>query len=439
MARSGADNLAQSSDLRRKLLWTLLLLVFYRVGIHIPLPGVQAEALADFFKNMQGSLFGIIDMFSGGGLSQMSIFALGVMPYISSSIIFQLLQVVIPDLKRVAKEEGQAGRKKITQWTRYATVLIAVVQGLALAKVVQGMASPESHIPVVTNPGAMFTFVTTLTVTAGTILVMWIGERITEKGIGNGISLIIFAGIVAGIPRGLFQFIGMVSSGGMNPLLAIGVVVLMAAVLVFIVFMERGQRRIPINYAKRQMGRKMYGGQSSHLPLRINTAGVIPPIFASSLLTFPMIMAQVSSSETLKKFSEFFGHTTLIYNVIFVALIVFFCFFYTAIIFDPKDIAENLKKQGGFIPGIRPGLKTQEYIDRVLTRITLWGCIYISAVCVLPQVLIGQLHLPFYFGGTSLLIVVGVAMDFMSQVESHLISRQYEGLMGKTRIKGRMG
>lgn len=439
MARSGADNLAQSSDLRRKLLWTLLLLVFYRVGIHIPLPGVQAEALADFFKNMQGSLFGIIDMFSGGGLSQMSIFALGVMPYISSSIIFQLLQVVIPDLKRVAKEEGQAGRKKITQWTRYATVLIAVVQGLALAKVVQGMASPESHIPVVTNSGAMFTFVTTLTVTAGTILVMWIGERITEKGIGNGISLIIFAGIVAGIPRGLFQFIGMVSSGGMNPLLAIGVVVLMAAVLVFIVFMERGQRRIPINYAKRQMGRKMYGGQSSHLPLRINTAGVIPPIFASSLLTFPMIMAQVSSSETLKKFSEFFGHTTLIYNVIFVALIVFFCFFYTAIIFDPKDIAENLKKQGGFIPGIRPGLKTQEYIDRVLTRITLWGCIYISAVCVLPQVLIGQLHLPFYFGGTSLLIVVGVAMDFMSQVESHLISRQYEGLMGKTRIKGRMG
>ena len=425
-----------ASGLGKKLGWTFLLLFFYRIGVHVPIPGVDTGVLADYFKALQGTLFGLLDMFSGGGLSNLSIFALGVMPYISASIIMQLLQVVSPDLKRMAKEEGAAGRKKVTQYTRYGTVLICLVQGLALAKVVSGMQSP-SGANVVLNPGPMFMFVTTITVMAGTVLTMWIGERITEKGIGNGISLIIFAGIVAGIPTGIYRMFGMVSGGSMSILVAIIIAVFMAGVLIFIVFMERGQRRIPIHYAKRQMGRKMYGGQSTHLPLRINTAGVIPPIFASSLLMFPATMAQMSTAEWLQGVASWFNMGGVIYNVIFVALIVFFCFFYTAIIFDTKDISENLKKQGGFVPGIRPGQKTQEYIDKVLTRITVWGALYISAICVLPQVMMNQFHIPFYYGGTSLLIVVGVAMDFMSKVESHMISKQYEGLMGKTRIKGR--
>ncbi len=431
----GVDNLARTPELRRKLGWTFLLLVAYRIGVHVPIPGVDSAALAEIFAQMQGTLFGMFDMFSGGGLSKMTIFALGVMPYISASIIMQLLQVVLPDLKRMAKEEGQAGRKKVTQYTRYATVLITIVQGLGLAVTLEGMHNPT----VVAEPGWLFRFMTIMTLTAGTILIMWIGERITEKGIGNGISLIIFSGIVAGIPRGIMSSFQMISSGAISIFVAIIVLAIMAAVLLFIIFMERGQRRIPIHYAKRQMGRKMFGGQTTHLPLRVNTAGVIPPIFASSLLMFPATVAQVSTSDWLKTISAWFSPTTILYNVIFISLVLFFCFFYTAIIFDPKDIAENLKKQGGFVPGIRPGQKTQEYIDKVLTRITLWGGMYISGICVLPQLLIHNLNVPFYYGGTSLLIVVGVAMDFMSQVESHLISRQYEGLMGKTRIKGLMG
>lgn len=436
VARGGADNNSSRSDLARKLGWTILLLFFYRVGIHVPIPGIDTVALVSLMNELkQTTLLGMVDMFSGGGLSNMSIFALGVMPYISASIIMQLLQVVIPDLKRMAKEEGQAGRKKLTQYTRYGTVLITIVQGLALSKVVMGMTTGTGQ-HLVMHRDLMFMLVTTVTLTAGTILIMWIGERITEKGIGNGISLIIFAGIVAGIPRGLFSFFAMIG-GQLNVVVAIGLVVLMAAVLIFIVFVERGQRRIPIHYAKRQVGRKMMGGQNTHLPLRLNTAGVIPPIFASSLLMFPATIAQVSTAEWLQNVSQLFAPTTLLYNVIFVALVIFFCFFYTAIVFDAKDISENLKKQGGFIPGIRPGQKTFEYIDKVLSRITIWGALYISAVCILPQILMVQFGVPFYFGGTSLLIVVGVAMDFMSRLESHMISRQYEGLLGKTRIKGR--
>lgn len=430
------SNQGPKSELPKKLGWTFLLLVFYRIGAHVPIPGVDTGALRDYFQTLEGTLFGLLDMFSGGAMANLSIFALGVMPYISASIIMQLLQVVSPDLKRMAKEEGQAGRKKITQYTRYGTVLIAIVQGLALAKVVMGMASPGGA-PVVLYPGLSFILITTLTITAGTILVMWIGERITEKGIGNGISLIIFAGIVAGIPTGIYRLFGMVSGGTMSIIAALLLVVFMAAVLIFIVFMERGQRRIPIHYAKRQVGRKMMGGQSTHLPLKVNTAGVIPPIFASSLLMFPATIAQVSTAQWLQDVSAWFSMGGLLYNLIFVALIVFFCFFYTAIVFDTKDISENLKKQGGFVPGIRPGLKTQEYIDRVLTRITVWGALYISIICVLPQVLMQQFQIPFYFGGTSLLIVVGVSMDFMSQVESQLITNKYEGMLGKTRIKGR--
>ncbi|SBW10185.1 preprotein translocase membrane subunit [uncultured delta proteobacterium] len=437
MALSGVENLARVPELRKKLLWTALLLVAYRLGVHVPVPGIDAVALKEFFASVQNTLFGIFDMFSGGGLSNLSVFALGVMPYISASIIMQLLQVVSPDIKRMAKEEGQAGRKKLTQYTRYGTVLITIVQGFGLATVLESMHSPITNAPLVIMTGLSFKLVTVITMTAGTVLIMWLGEQITERGIGNGISLIIFSGIVTGLPRAIVHSIELIGAGTFSIFQVIILVVFMLAVLVGIVFVERAQRRIPIHYAKRQVGRKMYGGQTTHLPLKVNTAGVIPPIFASSLLIFPATVASFSTAPWLQQVASWFSPQTVLYNVLFVSLIVFFCFFYTAIIFDPKDIAENLKKQGGFIPGIRPGSKTREYIDRVLTRITFWGAIYISLVCVIPQVLMSQFAVPFYFGGTSLLIVVGVAMDFMGQLESHLISRQYEGLMGKTRLKGR--
>jgi preprotein translocase subunit SecY len=437
MASGPMNNMAAQPELLRKLGWTFFLLCAYRVGVHIPVPGVDAAALKHFFESMSGTLFGLFDMFSGGGLSNVSIFALGIMPYISASIILQLLQVVSPDVKRMAKEEGQAGRRKITQYTRYATVLITIIQGFGIAVGLEGMQSPAGA-PVVLAAGWHFRIMTVLTFTTGTVLIMWLGERITEKGVGNGISLIIFSGIVVGTPRAVMQSIQLISAGDMSIFLAIAVAVLMAAVTVGIVFMERAQRRIPVHYAKRQMGRKMYGGQTTHLPLRVNTAGVIPPIFASSILLFPATIGQVSSNEWVQRAAAFFQPSSIGYNLIFVALIFFFCYFYTAIIFDPKDIAENLKKSGGFIPGIRPGEKTREYVDSVLSRLTLWGGVYISAVSVLPMLLIANFNVPFYFGGTSLLILVGVAMDFMSQVESHMISRQYEGLMQKQqRPKGR--
>lgn len=429
---NGVDKMAQMPELRRKLAWTLFILCMYRVGVHVPVPGIDAGALSHFFASMQGSVFALLDMFSGGGLRNVSVFALGIMPYISASIILQLLQVVSPDIKRMAKEEGQAGRRKITQYTRYLTVAITLIQGFGIAALLEGMVSPE-NAPVVMNPGWEFRLVTIVTLTAGTILIMWLGEQITAKGIGNGISLIIFSGIVVGIPSALMRSYQLIKAGDMNVLFAIFILIMMLAVTVGIVFVERAQRRIPIQYAKRQIGRKMYGGQTTHLPLRINTAGVIPPIFAQSLLLFPATVAGFSTAEWLQRVVSWFQPTSIVYNIIFVALIFFFCFFYTAIIFDPKDIAENLKKAGGFVPGIRPGDKTREYIDNVLTRLTLWGGIYISIISVLPMLLIAQFNVPFYFGGTSLLILVGVAIDFMSQVESHLISQQYEGLMSKAR------
>ena len=429
---NGVDKMAQMPELRKKLAWTLFILCMYRVGVHVPVPGIDAGALSHFFASMQGSVFALLDMFSGGGLRNVSVFALGIMPYISASIILQLLQVVSPDIKRMAKEEGQAGRRKITQYTRYLTVAITLIQGFGIAALLEGMVSPE-NAPVVMNPGWEFRLVTIVTLTAGTILIMWLGEQITAKGKGNGISLIIFSGIVVGIPSALMRSYQLIKAGDMNVLFAIFILVMMLAVTVGIVFVERAQRRIPIQYAKRQIGRKMYGGQTTHLPLRINTAGVIPPIFAQSLLLFPATVAGFSTAEWLQTVVSWFQPTSIVYNIIFVALIFFFCFFYTAIIFDPKDIAENLKKAGGFVPGIRPGDKTREYIDNVLTRLTLWGGIYISIISVLPMLLIAQFNVPFYFGGTSLLILVGVAIDFMSQVESHLISQQYEGLMSKAR------
>jgi preprotein translocase subunit SecY len=439
VAASGFENIARLPELRKRLFWTFLLLAVYRVGIHIPVPGVDAQALSDFFATVSNTLFGLFDMFSGGGLSNLSILALGIMPYISASIILQLLTVVSPELSRLSKEEGAAGRKKITQYTRYGTVLITVVQGLAIAIGLENMTSPTGA-PIVVTAGWGFRLVTIVTMTAGTIFVMWIGEQITEKGIGNGISLIIFAGIVAGIPRALINTGRLVSTGEMSLFILLFILAVMICVLVFIVFMERGQRRIPIHYAKRMMGRKMFGGQTTHLPLRINTAGVIPPIFASSILMFPATLANFSDIEILQRISGWFNPSSLLYNVLFVGIIIFFCYFYTAIIFDPQNIAENIRKQGGFIPGIRPGAKTKEYIDKVLARITLWGSLYISAICVLPMLLIAQFNVPYYYGGTSLLIVVGVAMDFMGKIESYLISRQYEGLMSKAgRVKGRTG
>lgn len=427
---SGVENLARVPELKKKLLWTFALLAVYRMGIHIPIPGVDSGALAEFFAQAQNTLFGIFDMFSGGGLSNMSIFALGIMPYISASIILQLLTVVSPELKRLQKEEGEAGRKKITQYTRYGTVLITIVQGFAIAAGLESASSPTGA-PMVLIPGWGFKLMTILTLTAGTVFLMWLGEQMTEKGIGNGISLIIYAGIIAGLPSAVVNTFQLMSVGEISLFLLLFILVFMAATLAFIVFMERGQRRIPIHYAKRQQGRRMFGGQTTHLPLKINTAGVIPPIFASSILMFPATIAQFSNVQWLQDVASFMSPDSIIYNILFVGIIIFFCYFYTAIMFDPKGISENIQKQGGFIPGIRPGARTREYIDRVLARITLWGAFYVALVCVVPMFLISNFGVPFYFGGTSLLIVVGVAMDFMGQIESYLISRQYEGLMGK--------
>ena len=424
-------------SLAKRLGWTLFLLCCYRVGVHVPIPGVDAQAIASYFEMMSGTIFALFDIFSGGGLSNVSIFALGVMPYISASIIMQLLQVVSPSVKRMYKEEGQAGRRKITQYTRYLTVFITLIQGLGIAVGLERMTSPAG-LPVVLHPGTTLLIMTMLTFCAGSILIMWLGEQITDKGVGNGISLIIFCGIVVGIPRGIIQSIELIRTGDISIFLALCILVLMACVVVFIVFVERAQRRIPISYAKRQIGRKIFGGQNSHLPLRLNTAGVIPPIFASSLLLFPATIGQFSQNEYVKQITDFFAPMSVTYNICYVILIFFFCYFYTAIIFDPKDMAENLKKNGGFIPGIRPGENTQNYIDNVLSRLTLSGGIYIAGVSLLPMLLIAQFNVPFYFGGTSLLILVGVAMDFMNQVESHMINSQYAGLMEKARKTGRL-
>ncbi len=435
MALSGVENLARLPELKKRLLWTAFFLIVYRLGIHVPVPGIDGQALGEMFSQAGDTLLGLFNMFSGGGLQNFSLFALGIMPYISASIILQLLTVVSPELKRLQKEEGQAGRKKITQYTRYGTVLITTVQGFAIAAGLIQMGVVKG----VVEFDFWFCALTSLTLTAGTVFLMWLGEQMTEKGIGNGISLIIFAGIVAAMPGSTVKLFSFMSEGVFSPLKVLLLVVGMIAVLGLIVFMERGQRRIPIHYAKRQMGRKMYGGQTTHLPLRINTAGVIPPIFASSLLLFPATIAKFSGVDWLNQFSStYLVPTNIFYNLVYVAVIVFFCYFYTAIVFDPKGVAENIQKQGGFIPGIRPGARTREYIDKVLARITLWGAMYISAICVLPNLLIAQFNVPFYFGGTSLLIIVGVAMDFMGQIESYLISRQYEGLMGKAgKVRGR--
>ena len=430
------ENIAGSKELRNKILFTLALLVVYRLGIHIPVPGVDGQAVSDFFDNAQNTLFGLFDMFSGGGLSRLSVFALGIMPYISAAIIFELLVVVSPELERLKKHEGEAGRKKITQYTRYATVLITLVQGTGIAFGLQNMSSP-SGAPVVPDPGPFFIFTTAITLSTGTVFIMWLGEQISERGIANGISLIIFAGIVARIPGALSKTYRLLTSGEITIFIVLLSLIVVVGVLAFICFMETAQRRIPIQYAKRMMGKRLYGGQSTHLPLRVNTAGVIPAIFASSILMFPATIANFSNVGWLQEISAYFRPGGAAWSIIYGGLIIFFCYFYTAIIFDPKDIAENLKKQGGFIPGIRPGKNTKAYIDKVLSRITFWGALYVAAVCVFPMLIMQKLNMPFYLGGTALLIVVGVAIDTMSKIQSYLISNQYEGLMQKSKYKGK--
>jgi preprotein translocase subunit SecY len=401
------------------------------VGVHVPVPGIDAAALAEIFDRAKGTILGIFNMFSGGALERLSVFALGIMPYISASIILQLMTVVVPHLERL-KKEGEQGRKKITQYTRYGTVVLSIIQGFGISVGLERMGA-------VIEPGWSFRMMTVITLTAGTAFIMWLGEQITERGIGNGISLIIFAGIVASMPTAIANTFRLVSTGAMGIFPVLVLSVLMVLVVAVIIFVEQAQRRIPVQYAKRIIGRKMYGGQSTHLPLKINTSGVIPPIFASSIMMFPATVASFITIAWMQNIVSSITPGNVVYELCYVGMIFFFCYFYTAVTFNPVDVADNMKKQGGYIPGIRPGKRTADYIDRVLTRITLGGAIYVSAVCVLPSILITKFNVPFYFGGTALLIVVGVAIDTIAQMESHMLSRHYEGFLkkGGAKMKGR--
>jgi preprotein translocase subunit SecY len=434
--KNGFQNAANIPELRKKIIFTLLMLAVYRAGVQIPTPGINGEALAAFFAKNSGTLFDMFNMFSGGALEKFSIFSLGIMPYISASIIFQLLTVVVPQLEALSKE-GEQGRRKITQYTRYATVGLSLIQGLFISIGLESMTNAGEMI--VINPGIGFRLMTMLTLTSGTAFIMWLGEQMTERGIGNGISLIIFAGIVARGPAAFVSTYKLIATGEMVLLLVPLLTVFMIAVIAAIIFVETAQRRIPITYAKRMVGRKMVGGQRSHLPLKVNIAGVIPPIFASSIMMFPATIGGLVDVEWVQRISQSMDWGSFLYNVCYVAMIVFFCFFYTAVTFNPNDIAENLKKNGGFIPGIRPGKRTSEFIDKITVRLTVIGAIYVSIVCVLPTVLINKLNVPFYFGGTALLIVVGVAIDTVSQIESHMVMRNYDGFLDSGRIRDRRG
>jgi len=427
---AGIEGLVKVAELRKRILFSLMVLAIYRIGVHIPTPGIDGEALQQMFAGMKGTLFGVFNMFSGGALERFSILALGVMPYISSSIIFQLLTVVWPYLHELQKE-GDQGRKKITQYTRYGTVALALVQSFSIAS---GLEQAQG---VVLHPGLAFKLMTMVTLTTGTIFLMWLGEQISERGIGNGISLIIFAGIAAGIPNGIGQTFSLYRSGELSFLTILIIGAIIVATFFCIIFVERGARRIPVQYAKRIVGRKVYGGQNTHIPMKVNTSGVIPPIFASSLIMFPATFATFFPNKYIQQITQQLMPGALLYDVFFVSLIVFFCYFYTAVTFKTDDVAENLKKYGGFIPGIRPGPPTATYLDFVLSRITLGGAIYISAICVLPTILTQSMKVPFYFGGTSVLILVGVALDTVAQIETFLIQRNYEGFMKHTRLKGR--
>jgi len=445
MARRGAGGMfnpasalgeaTRFGDLRKRLLFLAGALVVYRIGAFIPVPGVDPDALAQFFQQQEGTILSMMNMFSGGALERLSIFALGIMPYISASIIMQLAGVVVPTLAQLRKE-GEAGRRQIVKYTRYFTVLLATFQSIAMSVALQGQG-------VVINPGPSFVMTAAITLTTGTVFLMWLGEQITERGIGNGISMIILASILAGLPSAFGGTLQLVSTGELSGAFALILMLLILAVTAFVVFVERAQRRIPVNYAKRMQGRRMYAGQSSHLPFKLNMSGVIPPIFASSIILFPATLAswfgQAEGFGWLQTLGARLAPGQPIYVMLYGGLILFFAFFYTALVFNARDTADNLRRSGAFIPGIRPGRQTAEYIDRVLTRITLWGGLYITAVCLMPEFLIMQWQVPFYFGGTSLLIMVVVTMDFLAQLQAHMMSHQYEGLMKKANLGGSYG
>jgi preprotein translocase subunit SecY len=456
-------NIFAVSELRNRVLFTLAMLGVYRIGNHILTPGVNRAAIEELARQMQNNLFGLYDMFTGGSLSKVTIFALGIMPYISASIILQLLTVVWPYLEKLSKE-GELGRRKITQYTRYGTILLAVVQSLGYAILLERNTQIAGGLPLVNTPGLGFRLMTVLTLTTGTTFIMWLGEQITERGIGNGMSLIIYAGIIVGFPRGAIQTFDQMQTGQLGLIRVLFLLVLMVAVIAAVIFVERGHRRVTVQYAKRVVGRRMYGGSSTHIPLKVNTGGVIPIIFASSILAFPTTLAGMFKSGGLvDSLTTQLGYGMPLHNLLYVVLIIFFAYFYTAIVFNPDDVAENMRKYGGFVPGIRPGKRTAEYIDTILTRITLAGALYLAVIAILPQFLlsgfrvapipfIGEwldsmlpkvitegMNVQFFFGGTTILIVVGVAMDTVQQVESQLIMRHYDGFMKKTRIRGRRG
>ncbi len=420
-------------DLKRRLLFLVLALVVYRIGTHIPVPGIDPDQLRQLFNAQQGGILGLFNMFSGGALSRFSVFALGIMPYISASIIFQMLTYVLPSLEAMRKE-GESGRRKVTQYTRYATLGLALAQSYGIAVALQ------SQQGLVLNPGFMFVFICVVSLVTGTIFLMWLGEQITERGLGNGISILIFAGIVAGLPSGIGGLFELVRTGAIGPLAAIFIIALIVLVTAFVVFVERGQRKILVNYARRQVGNKIYGGQSSHLPLKINMSGVIPPIFASSLILFPATLAgwftTGDATRWIRDLASALSPGQPLYILLYAGLIIFFSFFYTALVFNSKETADNLKKSGAFVPGIRPGDQTARYIDKILMRLTLAGALYITLVCLVPEFLNLRFSVPFYFGGTSLLIVVVVTMDFMSQVQAYLMTHQYESLLKKANFKG---
>ena len=428
---------AKASELKKRLWFTLGALVIYRIGTYIPLPGIDPAVLTDIFDQQRGGLLDMFNMFSGGALERMTIFALNIMPYISSAIIMQLMTAVSPKLEAL-KKEGESGRKKINQYTRYGTVLLATVQGYGIAVGLEGLTSSAGAA--VDNPGLFFRATTVISLVGGTIFLMWLGEQITQRGVGNGISLIIFSGIVANLPTALAGTLELGRTGALSTIFIIFLFIMAVVVIAFIVFVERAQRRLIVQYPKRQMGNKMFGGESSHLPLKLNTAGVIPPIFASSILLMPLTVAGLSGgqgADWLGTLLALLGRGQPLYLSVYISMIVFFAFFYTAIVFNPSDTADNLKKYGGFIPGIRPGKNTASYLDYVLTRLTVAGAAYLAIVCILPEILISQYAVPFYFGGTSLLIVVSVTMDTVAQVHSHLLAHQYEGLIKKSKLRGR--
>lgn len=428
------QNILKIPELRSRVLFTMAMLAVYRIGAHIPTPGINNEELQKFLLDRGGALLGFLDIFSGGALSRLTIFALGIMPYISASIIIQLLTVVIPHLTKLAKE-GERGRKTIIQYTRYGTIGIALVQGFGIALGLEGMNQGQF----VLEPGWPFRFMTVITLTSGTAFLMWLGEQITERGVGNGISLIIFAGIVARMPSAVVQTIDLYRVGELSLLLLLMLGVVMAGVVTAIVYLESGRRKVPVQYAKRVVGRRVFGGQNTHIPLKINTAGVIPPIFASSIIAFPATITGFIQVPWVQAIGAHLAPGSLVYTLMYVSMILFFCFFYTAVVLNPVDMSDNMKKYGGFIPGIRPGQRTADYIYKVLTRITFAGAIYLAIVCVIPELLIYRLNVPFYFGGTSLLIVVGVGLDTAQQIESHMLMRNYEGFLSKGKLRGRSG